>query len=98
VTGNRERPSRRVESPQAVRGKAALDGGRGVYPPSLGREESGNNIKRKGIEGVFRGKTTGLQRDSNGTTRLRRHHLLLQASSRKWESPSYKSLGVKVRK
>ena len=36
-----------------------------MYPPSLGREGCGNDLRGKEIEGNFRGKTTGLQREHN---------------------------------
>jgi hypothetical protein len=43
--------------------------GMGVYiPPFVLKEESGNDMKRKRIGGVFRRKTTALQRRSNGAT------------------------------
>jgi len=45
---------------------------RGVgVPLSLRKKESRNRRKRKGIEGAFRGKTTGLQRNLNGAVRGR---------------------------
>jgi hypothetical protein len=45
--------------------------GEGGVPPSLSEEESRNRMKRQEIEGIFRCKTTGLQRSLNGVMKGR---------------------------
>jgi hypothetical protein len=41
--------------------------GVGVYPPRREGTNVRNGMKRKGIEGIFHGETTGLQRDDDGS-------------------------------
>jgi hypothetical protein len=60
----------RLRSGQA-NGETGKRWGEGGVPPSLYGKEPCNGIKRKEIEGVFRCKTTGLQRSLNGAMKRR---------------------------